>query len=309
MKSRALIKIRSSARLSIKIRAIFELSIAGILWGFGFIGTVWALRFLSPSAIVFYRFFGAFAVGLIYLLLRRTPFAILKSEARLSLIPGVILWFSLYTQTWGLQSTTATNSTFITTLYVVLVPLFNWISKKEELHLIHWFCVSLALLGTAMIVEIQTFSGLNGGDLLTFFCAIFAAAHIISVGKRAPRSQNDFAFNVFQSLWISGLALLLFPVSEKWSLEAMDQNAWVGLFMLTFGASLIAFFLQVRSQKKISPSVASLLFLLESPAACFFSYWLLNERMNAIQWSGAGLILFACGIISLIPPKQPRVLP
>lgn len=240
-------------------------------------------------------------MGLIYLLWRRTPLAILKAEARLSLIPGLILWLSLFTQTWGLQSTTATNSSFITTLYVVLVPLFNWASKKEELHVIHWFCVGLALVGTALIVDIQKFSGLNWGDLLTFFCAIFAAAHIISVGKRAPLSQNDFGFNVFQSLWISSLALMLFPISQQWRLHDLDQRVWIGIFMLTFGASLIAFFLQVRSQKKISPSVASLLFLLESPAACFFSYWLLGERLNSVQWIGAGLILLACGIISLIP--------
>lgn len=287
-------KLAFSARLSIKTRAFIELILAGLLWGFGFIGTVWALKFLSPSAVLGYRFLIAFSGGMLILWFLKTPFSTLIEEAKLAVVPGFILWLCLLLQTAGLQYTTATNSTFITTLYVILVPLLRSLTRQERLHWQHWACVFLALLGTGFIVQIQKASTLNWGDLLTLICALFAALHIISVGQKALLTKNDFAFNTFQSFWIGCLAWASFPFSDRWQLEPLDLKAWIGLLVLGLGASMIAFFLQVRAQKDLSPSVVSLLFLLESPASCLFAFLLLNERLDSWQWLGAGLILLSC---------------
>jgi drug/metabolite transporter (DMT)-like permease len=100
-------------------QAILELVFAGTLWGFGFTATIWALQSISVSALVFYRFFGAFLIGLFILLAQRISWKTLKKEATLSLLPGLILLAMLLFQTAGLLSTTATNSGFITTLYVI----------------------------------------------------------------------------------------------------------------------------------------------------------------------------------------------
>ncbi len=293
-------KQKSSQKPS--IRALAELSFAGLLWGFGFIGTVWALHFLGPSAILFYRFAIAFVAGFALLILFGTSKSILISELKLTLIPGIFLWFTLFLQISGLQYTTAINSSFITTLYVILVPLLRALTSKERLDWLHWLCVALAVIGTALIVNLQKMSTLNWGDLLTLLCSLFAAIHILSIGQRTLRTKNAFAFNVFQSMWVAALALLTWPLTERWSLSSMDSKAWIGILSLGFGSSLIAFFLQVRAQKQISPSVASLLFLLESPFSCFFAYLFLKEKLDPIQWLGAGLILAACASISFLTP-------
>ncbi len=297
------IKPESSPKLSIKSRAFLELTFAGFLWGFGFIGTVWALKFLSPSAILFYRFGISFLAGWALLSLWKVRWNEMRTELHLSLIPGVFLWLTLFPQTWGLQLTTATNSAFITTLYVVIVPLFRSLTGEEKLTFTHWFCVLLALLGMGFIVQIQNVSTLNWGDLLTLICAIFAALHIIVLGQKVQHSRNDLAFNTFQSLWVALFSLLLFPFSKNWSLATLDSEAWLGILSLGFGSSMIAFLLQVRSQKVISPSVASLLFLLESPASCLFAFLLLNEKLIAWQWAGAVMILLSCVVISMTKSK------
>jgi drug/metabolite transporter (DMT)-like permease len=282
-----------------KTRALVELLVAGLFWGFGFVGTVWCLRALSPSAIVFYRFAIAFVTGMAFLLWKRKSKSLLLSEMGLSLVPGVFLWLTLFLQTWGLEHTTATNSTFITTLYVVLVPLLNSITGNEKLSWVHWLCVAIALAGTSLIVQVQNLTVLNWGDLMTFGCAIFAAIHIIVIGQRAMKTKDDFAFNTFQSFWMAAFSLVLFPFSSKWSLPALTNEGWIGMLALGFGSSLIAFFLQIRAQKVITPSTISLLFLLESPISCVFAFFLLNETLNGWQWIGAILILLACALISL----------
>lgn len=294
-----------------KNRALVELLIAGLFWGFGFVGTIWALRALHPSAIVFYRFGISFVVGIVVLLWQKKSLALLLNEMGLALIPGVFLWLTLFLQTWGLQYTTATNSTFITTLYVVLVPIMHSWTSKVRLSWLHWFCVGLALIGTAFIVQIQNLHSLNLGDLMTLLCAIFAAIHIIVIGQRATKTKDDFAFNTFQSFWMSAFSLLLFPFSNHWNIDALSHEGWIGMMSLGFGSSLIAFYFQIRAQKVLSPSVSSLMFLLESPISCVFAYFLLNETLNPWQWFGAILILAACAVISYSQTRedQPNITP
>lgn len=302
-----MIKEEFSLKPSTRYQAILELILAGTLWGFGFVATVWALKILSPTAIIFYRFFGAFLVGILALAVSKIPSKTLKKESTLSLFPGVVLCLMLLFQTIGLESTTATKSGFITTLYVIWVPLFRFFYSKERMGRIYWGSVVTALAGTVLILDWhQTdLSQFNMGDILTLICSFLAAYHIIVVGKRAPLSENDFAFNTFQSLWVAIPCLLILPFSQKgWSLGELDNLAWIGLASLTFGSSLIAFFLQVRAQKVVSPSTASLLFLLESPMSCFFAFWLLNERLSLLQVFGAFLIILACVGISLPKPKS-----
>jgi drug/metabolite transporter (DMT)-like permease len=288
-----------------KSRAVTELLIAGLFWGFGFVGIVWSLKGLGPAAIVFYRFTIAFTVGILVLVAQRKPLSLLKGELKLALIPGIFLWLTLFLQTCGLKFTTATNSTFITTLYVVIVPLLNSITGKEKLNWLHWLCVAIALGGTALIVQIQNLSSLNWGDLLTLLCSIFAAIHILAIDQRIAHTKDDFAFNTFQSFWMAAFSLVLFPFSDRWNLSALPSEGWIGICALGFGASLISFYLQIRAQKVISPSVVSLLFLLESPISCVFAFWLLGEKMNFMQWMGALLILISCGLISFLQTREP----
>lgn len=291
-----------------KLTALMELLVAGVFWGFGFIGTIWCLRTLSPSAILFYRFFMAFAVGILILLWQKKSSHFFKSELKIAFWPGVYLWLTLILQTWALQYTTATNSTFITTLYVVLVPLINSFLGKEKIGWLHWFCVLLAFIGTGFIVEIQKINELNLGDLLTLICSVFAAIHIISIGIQTQKTKSDLALNSFQGLWISLFSLLLFPLSGNWKLtEGMDSHSWFGLITLGLGSSFLAFFFQVRAQKIISPSVVSLLFLLESPISSLFAFFLLGEKLNHQQWLGAGIIFCSCLLISFKELRQSPV--
>lgn len=298
--------------------ALLELIVATTLWGFAFVATVWALKAISPAAILFYRFLGAALVGFIALFAQGLFFntfsirqigQLLYAEGLRSFFPGIVIWFSLFLQAWGLQYTTAVNSSFITTLYIIFVPLIRVLWGHEKLTSKYIFCVILALIGTALMVNVSQMTTLNFGDLLTLACSVFAALHIIMVGNVANKTQSDFAFNTMQSLWISvfSCCYVLFAGSNewtKWNLFNLDFNGWIGMLAMTFGASLIAFYLQIKAQKKIQASTASLLFLLESPAACIFSFLLLHEAITQNQYLGA-LFIIAAGIwVS----KQNRVL-
>jgi drug/metabolite transporter (DMT)-like permease len=89
---------------------------------------------------------------------------------------------------------------------------------------------------------------------------------------------------------------LIFEPTPRPSLTDLSL---VGLFSLTFGSTLIAFAFQVKAQKILSPSVVSLLFLLEAPFATFFGLLFLGEELRSDQWLGAALILSTSVVVSL----------
>ncbi len=277
-------------------RPLIELTTAAIFWGFGFVATVWALPYLSPSAIIAYRFLTSFAVGAIAFLFIRPDISHFKNEFRFAIFAGLGLGFCLFLQTLGLQYTSATNSGFITTLYVIFVPFVARIFLKEKLYLFHWFCVGLAMLGTAFVVNLGAVE-LNKGDLLTLACALVASCQIVYISAIASRSRHPFVLNTLQSFWAGApflLALFFESGAEKWNLMAMSPQGWWGMLSLTFGSTVLAFYLQMKAQKEINTSLASLIYLLESPFSCLFAVLLLGERLEFSQILGASLIVGSC---------------
>ncbi|AFY02068.1 DMT family transporter [Bdellovibrio bacteriovorus] len=276
-----------------KNRAALELIFAGVLWGFGFVATVWALEAFTPVETLFFRFVIASVIGeFLYLIIKGPNFTSLREEIFRALPAGLLLGGMLLLQTIGLKYTTATKSGFLTSLYVILVPLFNAWFFKSSGNWKNYALTALALLGTFILVD-ANLSGINSGDLWTLGCSVFAAFHIIYIGKISNKVGNAFRFNNFQSAWcLLALTPLLFT-QEQISWHFSDTKPLLGILCLGLGSSIIAFYLQIRTQKVLSDSTASMLFLLESPFAALFGFIILSERLSWFQISGAVIIMIA----------------
>jgi drug/metabolite transporter (DMT)-like permease len=285
-----------------------ELLTASALWGFGFIATVWAFAVFSPFEVSFLRF--ALAGSLIvFFLFKASDRSLIRSYLQVAFLPGLLLSVTLIFQTWGLVYTTPTKSGFITTLYVVFVPILESILSKRGLPWSLWACVALALFGTSLIVNIG-FESLNVGDALTFVCAIAATFQIYWLGVVSPKIGRPFVFNLVQACWgalICAPVLFFEPLGTKLlQFQSWPPLAWVGLLSLTFGSTVIAFYLQVRAQKHLSATVSSLIFLLESPFALIFAILLLHESLNTTESIGAGLIFLSATFATLIEARRKK---
>ena len=288
-------------------QAVAELCGAAVLWGFGFIATVWALKAWTPLWMTVFRFLGAALAGFVGL--AAFGKALDTKHFKLSFVPGLFLGGTLMLQTVGLVYTTASKSAFITTLYIIIIPLFEALVLKKRLHPLHGLMVAVATLGAALMCRLAPGVSLADlkGDLLTLGCSVCAAAQILWLGRIGRKVSAPVAFNTYQAFWTGITALplaLLFegPFKTAWNglFTASPQALWGGLVFLIFGSTHIAFLAQVRAQKVISPSVASMLFLLESPFSALFAAILLGERLDSLQMVGAALILAAAaGVVHL----------
>ena len=315
-----------SLTVSRQTRAIIELSIAGALWGFGFVAAYWSLGVGGPITITGWRFVIAGLIGLVsYFAIQKLKghtlrFDVFQAYLRAAWWPGVFIATLLVLQTWGLQYTTATKSGFITCLYVLIVPMIQpfvggpkpsravLISAVGSLIGVALMC---GLLNTLLSGEaLDARSRLNIGDFLTLIAAFAASFHILAIdriGARLGSHFDSYKFNTAQS-FMAGVPTLaialaiepnagsfLFRLSEPLTTGASSWTGLIGFTSLAIGSTLIAFALQVRAQKHIPPATASLLFLLESPFAALFAALLLGEVTTTIQLLGGAIILLSVG--------------
>lgn len=283
------------------IRAVLQLIVAGVLWGFSFVGVTWALRELNPFEIAFVRFSFTFLEGFLLQMAFRS-WREWREAIALSFLAGVLLSATLLLQTVGLQYTTATKSGFITTLYVVMVPLAESVINRRPVAREHWMLVFVALVGTSLIMRLD-FEAINAGDLFTLLAAVFATAQVLWIARVSRRTERPFLFNAVQFGWSALLALpfvsppeLVGKLSQigQWSTEAV-----IGILFLSVGSTSTAFYFQVKAQRHLSATTASLLFLLESPFAAIFAMIFLHERLSYMEWVGAALIFGASIVVSL----------
>lgn len=277
-------------------QAIFELISAGAIWGFGFVAAKWCFLSLGAHWVSAIRFLGAFLVGLPLVALvafRSGKRTLWLKTFWLAAPSGALLGLTLTFQTVGLQYTTATRCGFITGLYVIFVPLVESLSGTLRVSIQHWLWVGVAILGAALLCDVQEFD-LNVGDALTLACAFCAALQILYVQRVVGEIQSPLAFNVLQCLPAGMLALVFSLTLEPVPWLPWNPLAVAGMVSLMLGSTLLAFFLQIRSQRFLAPTIVSMLFLLEAPFSAFFGFLVLGESLGIAQFLGAGLILVAC---------------
>lgn len=287
-----------------KTQAALELGSAGAIWGFGFVITVWILPYIGPLWISVLRFgLSAALVATAVILAPRLRSRFSVEDARRAVLPGFALAAMMVLQTWGLRFTSATNSGFITTLYVVLVPMLQAIFFGKRVGLWTSSLILLALVGTALIAKLHL-GDFNLGDLLTLGCALMAAVHILVIDRFAATARSPLSLNTFQSLWGALLCLPFALAFESFPSLGAPPIAWAGVAYLTVISTMIAFLIQIRAQRLLAPVTASLLFLLESPFSAVFARYFLGDHLLPSQWLGGGLILVSATLCIVRP--EPR---
>lgn len=254
---------------------------------------------------MFWRFAIAFVVGETFLFLtNRKQFKDSASDIKLSSKVGVCLGLSLLFQIYGLNFTTATNSGFITSLYVVLIPIIATIFFKQKIFARHIYLSLMAFFGMGLLLDLRSLD-IGKGDLLTLGAALTAAMQIIYIGHVAAKAKSPFRFNTYQTFWalIVLLPFLLFETGIKGVPlvpETLHMRSVLSVIGLGLVVSLFAFYLQVRAQRILSTTTSSMLCLLEGPFAFLFGAMFLSESLNLVQALGAFIILSSCGFSVLL---------
>jgi len=259
-------------------------------WG----GTFPAMKIAVSNLDVFFFLFLRFAVALLVLvpiliLTGRRPYPSLKGLGL-----GVVVFLGFLFQVFGIRSTSAINSAFITSLNTPLIPILGFLlfGRKPSLRAI--LGIALGMVGLALLTEAYRIASISIGDLLTFICAFLWALQILLVDRLSKDSDVlKLAYSESISvLMLSALSSLL--IGENWTKPG--DNALAAIVYTGVIATAFAFYIQAWAQRVVSPEIAGLILLLEPVFAAMFAFLILQEMLNLIEALGAVLILLSIAI-------------
>lgn len=210
---------------------------------------------------------------------------------------GVLLFVASSLQQAGIAYTTTAKAGFITTLYVIIVPILSLIGgKKPELKL--WICVLFSLSGLYLLCISGGLHDLNRGDVLIFISAFAYALQIMTV-SRFISQVDGVRLSLLQLFTTGAISTVLMVFMEKPSLQSI-QAAAVPILYAGVMSSGIAYTLQIVGQKGLNPTVASIAMCLESVFSAIGGWIILGQTLTVREILGCTL-MFASILISQIP--------
>lgn len=287
-------------RKGIKALSALGLILTTIIWGSAFVVMKNSVDIISPTYLLALRFTIA-SIALIAVFFRRLK-QINKTELLCGSLLGIFLFISYLLQTYGVKYTTASKNAFITTLYVIIVPFLHWFFNKKRPSMKNIGAAVIAVFGLALISLEGDFS-VNMGDLLTLFCGLFFAFHIVFI-DRYTEHHDPVRLTVIQMVIAAMLSWILAPVLEgAQDFTVIDGAMLIGLLYLGIFSTMICFLLQNVGQKHLSPNTASIILSFEAVFGLIFSVIFLREEVTPKLMAGC-ILMFASVIISEYQKKK-----
>jgi len=280
--------------ISMRLKADLVLFIISMIWGSAFV----AQRLAGQIRSVFFFNGARYLLAALVVL----PFAIRaarfvkkdnpntpRGQYIWIFIEGLLLFMASALQQAGMVYTTAGNAGFITSLYVVLVPVVLFLFWHEKSHWISIVAMILAAGGGFLLSTAGKFEA-HIGDILELIGALFWTIHIIILGKVASK---------FEAISFSGGQLVIcaaLNMSLGIFCEPIPLFSWSFMFGIAYTGILalgLCFTLQIWAQRHTSPADAALVLSLESVFSILAGWLFLNEKLSPIQILGCSLIFTA----------------
>lgn len=289
------------------------LAFASFIWGTALVAQSAGAEHMGPFTFNAVRF----AIGgvsllpvVFFLSQRRGASARTRESGRSPLFKGALfcgsLCFAATTfQQIGIAHTTAGKAGFITSLYIMIVPLLGFFVGRRVPRLV-WGCIAVAVAGMYLLCVNESLR-LGRGDTFMLLCALSTAVHILLVDRFSPL-VDGVRLSCLQFLvcgTLSAAGALLFERPEL----AVVLAGWIPLLYTGVLSCAVAFTLQILGQKEVDPTLASLILSLESVFAVLAGWLVLGETLTLREIAGCALIfaaIVAAQTPSLFEKAPPR---
>ena len=270
------------------------LVLTAAIWGFAFVVVKDSLDYIGAVYMIAIRYsMAALVMGLIFIKKWRQLDA---RYIRHGLLTGIFLFTAYTTQTIGCDYTTAGKNAFLTTVYVILIPLISWILYKKRPGWYVFVAAILSMTGIGLLaLGTGDTAGLNKGDALTLVCGLFYALHIIWTAKYNEQGDDTLFLTLLQFVVCAVFGWILAPIYDGAFPTAAIQNPRVIGSMLYLGlfSTMLCFSLQNIGLKYVQSSLASLFLSFESVFGVLFSTLFLHEHLTVRMIVGCVLIFVA----------------
>ncbi|WP_392750403.1 DMT family transporter [Streptomyces sp. LN590] len=214
---------------------------------------------------------------------------------------GLVLSGIFLVETYGVVHTSATNAGLIISLTMIFTPLAEAAVTRVRPTGAFLAAAALSVAGVVLLTQGGGFTSPSVGDLLMLVAALARTLHVLMMARiKSVQVADSLSLTTVQL----GSAVAVFAVlaavpgtgESPWSVAAgFGVREWGGLLFLSVFCTLFAFFVQMWSVRRTSPSRVSLLLGTEPLWAAAAGIAIGGERLSALGVLGAVLVLAGTG--------------
>jgi drug/metabolite transporter (DMT)-like permease len=210
-----------------------------------------------------------------------------KTIIKSGILAGLALFMASSFQQVGLIYTTAGKAGFITSLYVVIVPILG-IFLKQKTHITTWLGALIAVVGLYLLSISENFT-IEFGDFLEIIGAFFYAIHIQLI-DRYIKDIDPIKFSSVQFATCSVLSMIIAFIFEEITLSGLSG----ALMPILYGGIMscgVAYTLQAIGQKNANPSHAAIALSMEAVFGAIGGALVLHEVLPIRGYIGCALMM------------------
>ena len=274
--------------------ADFVLFIASMIWGLGYYFQKVGNETTAPLTFNFLRYVLA-ALFLAFVARFRYPKG---EELKYTILSGAVMAVAGNMQQIGMQTASIGNASFITAIYIVLVPFMSALFLRRKVKAHHYLAALISLVGLYLIT-----TGGNGleriskGDVIVFIGSIFWALQILCVDK-AVALCDPVSFTAGEFLTAAIIQVIVWMTLGHCDLTGISSS-WPYALASAILVLGIAFLMQSFGQKNTGETEASIIMGLESVFGALFGAILYHEQFGAVQLIGMVLIFASVLLVVL----------
>lgn len=273
--------------------SILCLLLAAIIWGHAFVAQSIGAQSLGPNSFLASRsWLGALSI---------LPLAMIQfnrdnwlTSLKAGALCGLFLFLASLTQQIGIADTTTAKSGFITSLYMLIVPIISYFLKKPLPKRL-WPACCLSLIGLALLC-LKLGQPIQMGDWWTLSSAFLFALQILVI-ERFVQGCSVIWMNLAQFVSCALLASF-FACFEPASLSQWN-HALPAILYAGIASTGIAYTLQLVGQKNLPATIAGLIMCLEAVFSALAGWVFLGQALTGFQLLGCCLIFSASALVTL----------
>ena len=299
-----------------KIRNSGLLLITAFIWGIAFVAQLSGGNAVGPFTFNAIRsLLGCVALIPVLLVLdkmgvtRGAPKT--KTERKHLIVGGILCGLALclasnVQQIGLLLGQSAGKAGFLTTLYILIVPILGLFFKRKCRWNV-WIGVVIAIVGMYLLCFQGSLTSFKLGDGLLLLTSLLFSFHILIIDYYTPK-VDGVRMSIIQ-LAVCGIVTII-PMYfydirvqagsfAKWCEPLTRFDSWIPILYAGILSSGVAYTLQIIGQNKINPTVASLIMSLESVFSVLAGAVILHDYLSTRELIGCGLIFSAVCIAQL----------
>ena len=265
------------------------LAIGVVFWGATFVLMKEAVDNIDVYSYLSVRFF--ISAGLLAAIFPRSLARITRETFLKGALIGSMLAVSFITQSIGMQHTTASNSAFITGLYIVFVPLSVIALDRRLPSPMQSAAILLAFTGLAFIT-VKPGLRIGIGDIWTFACAVAFGIHVVMIG-RLVHNIDGRAFAIVQMGTVAVITLAAGLITNGRIEISGNYLVWRSIIFCAIFAGAFMYTVQALFQRHISEIKAVIIYSLEPLFGALIAVIMLGERITPAAMLGGALIMSA----------------